>query len=99
MGSINHLSKFIPHAASLTDKLRPLLRDENEKKKLKYIKMPVKKSEWEEKHSIIFDEIKKTVANIAQINYYNQTKDTQVKCYASHSGFGATLEQKTEEGD
>ena len=33
MGSINHLSKFIPNAASLTDKLRPLLKEENEKKK------------------------------------------------------------------
>ena len=30
MVSINHLSKFIPNAASLTDKLRPLLREENE---------------------------------------------------------------------
>ena len=32
MGSINHLSKFITHAASLIDKLRPVLPDENEKK-------------------------------------------------------------------
>ena len=37
LGSINHLSKFIPNAANLTDKLRPLLREENEKKKLKNI--------------------------------------------------------------
>ena len=48
MGSINHLSKFILHVASLTDKLRPLLRDENEKRKLKNIKLPVKNFEWEE---------------------------------------------------
>ena len=27
LGSINHLSKFIPNAATLTDKLRPLLRE------------------------------------------------------------------------
>ena len=33
MGSINHISKFIPNAASLTDKLRPLLKEENEKKR------------------------------------------------------------------
>ena len=43
MGSINHLSKFIPNAASLTDQLRPLLREENEKKKMKKIKLPVNK--------------------------------------------------------
>ena len=30
LGSINHISKFIPNAASLTDKLRPLSREENE---------------------------------------------------------------------
>ena len=29
MGSINHLSKFIQNAASLTEKLRPLLKEEN----------------------------------------------------------------------
>ena len=33
MGSINPLSKFIPNAVSLTNQLRPLLREENEKKK------------------------------------------------------------------
>ena len=46
LGSINHLSKFIPNAANLTDKLRPLLREENEKEKLKNIKIPVKKFVW-----------------------------------------------------
>ena len=97
MGSINHLSKIIPHAASITDKLRPLLRDDNEKKKLKNIKMPLKKFGWEEKHSKILDEIKKARANIAKINYYNPANDTPVKCDASHSGLGATLEQKIAE--
>ena len=32
MGSINHLSKLIPNNASLTDQLRPLLIEENERK-------------------------------------------------------------------
>ena len=39
LGSINHLTKFIPNAANLTDKLRPLSREENEKKKLKNFKI------------------------------------------------------------
>ena len=43
-----------------------------------------------EKHSLIFDEIKKAVARIAQINYYDPLKDTRVKCHAGHSGLGAT---------
>ena len=61
--------------------------------------MSVKKFDWEEKHSIIFDEIKQAVANIAKINFYNPARETQVKCYASHSGLGATLEEKTREGE
>ena len=35
LGSINHLSKFIPIAATFTDKLRPLLYEKSGKKKLK----------------------------------------------------------------
>ena len=71
MGSINHLSKFIPTAANLTDKLRPLLREENEKKKMKNIQLPVRKFEWDSQHSLAFEDIKKAVANIAMIYYYN----------------------------
>ena len=49
--------------------------------------------------SLVFDQIKKAAANIAKFYYYNPTKDTRVKYDASHSGFGATLEQKTGEGE
>ena len=82
MGSINHLSKFIPNAASLTDKLRPLLKEENEKKKIKNVRLPVKKFEWDDQHSVAFEEIKKAVANIALLNYYDPSKQTRVKCDA-----------------
>ena len=41
MGSINHLSKYIRNAAILTDQLRPLLREVNEKKKMKSVKLPM----------------------------------------------------------
>ena len=97
IGSINQLSKFIPNAASLTDKLRPLLKEENEKKKMKNIRLPVKKFEWDSQHSVVFEAIKKAVANIAMINYYNHSREDRVKCDASHSGLGATLEQLTEQ--
>ena len=100
MGSINHLSKFIPNAASLTDKRRPFLREENEKKKIKNIRLPVKKLEWDSQRSLAFEDIKKNaVANIAMINYYNSSRETRVKCDASHSGLGATLEQNSEQNE
>ena len=31
------------------------------------------------------------------INYYNPSRETRVKCDASHSGLGATLEQWSEQ--
>ena len=39
------------------------------------------------------------MTRIAQINYYDPLKDTRVKCDASHSGLGATLEQSTDRED
>ena len=59
----------------------------------------MKKFEWGEQHSLIFEEIKNAVAKIAQIHYYDPKKDTRVKCDASHSGLGATLEQKTDDNE
>ena len=99
MGSINHLAEFIPKAASLTEKLRPLLREENEKKKLESVNFQFKKIEWGEEHSEAFESIKKVVANITQIHYYDPKKHTRGKCDASHSGLGATLEHRRAEGD
>ena len=98
IGSINHLAKFIPNAASLTEKLRHLLREENEKKKLS-VKIQVKKLECGEEHSEIFESIKTAVANITKIHYYDPKMATRVKSDASHNGLGATLEQQRAEGD
>ena len=86
LGSINHLAKFIPNAATLT-------------KKLKSVKIQVKKFEWKEEQSEIFESIKAAVANITKIHYYDPKLATRVKCDASHSGLGATLEQQNVEGE
>ena len=83
----------------MTDKLRPLLREENEKKKLKNIKVPVKKFVWGPEYTEIFEDIKKVVTNIAKLNYYDPARETRVKCDASHSGLRASLEQQTENND
>ena len=96
--SINHLAKFIPNAASLTEKLRPLLKEENQKKKLKNMKLPVKKFEWGDEHTVVFNAIKEAVANITKVYYYDANRETRVKCDASHDGLGATLEQQNDEG-
>ena len=69
LGSINHLAKFITNAASLTEKLRPLLIEENQKKRLKNKKLPVEEFEWGVEHTVVFDVIKNAVANISKVNY------------------------------
>ena len=98
LGSINHVAKFIPNVASLIEKLRPLLKEENQKKKLKNMKLPVKKFEWGDEHTAVFDVIKEAVANITKVHYYDANRETRVKCDASHDGLSATLEQQNDEG-
>ena len=99
MGSINRLSKLIPNAASLPDKLRPFLKEENEKKKIKNIRLPVKTFDWNRKHSVVFEEIKKAVAKIALLNDFIPSRETRVKCDASHSGLEATLDQWSDQNE
>ena len=69
LDSINHLAKFIPNAASLTEQVRPILKVENQKKKLKNMKLPVKMFEWGDEHTVVFDAIKNAVADITNKNY------------------------------
>ena len=44
----------------------------------------------------MFEGIEKAVTNIAKLEYYDPAKETRVKCDASHSVLGASLEQKAE---
>ena len=98
LGSINHLTKFIPNAASLAEKLRPLLKEENRKKKLKKMKLPVTKFEWGDEDTVEFVAIRNAVASISKVNYYDANRETRIKSDASHNGLGATLEQQIDEG-
>ena len=58
----------------------------------------MKKFEWGDEHTVVFNAIKNAVASISKLNYYNANRDTRFKSDASHNGLGATLEQQTDEG-
>ena len=86
MGSIHHLTKFIPNLAELSEPLRPLLKEENTTKS--------KKIKCEEKHTTTFSNIKKQISKISENKHFDVDKETRVKCIASKLGLGKTLEQK-----
>ena len=65
LGSVYHLSKFIPNLAKICHPIRPLL-----KKNEKYI--------WTENHQIHFEHIKTTIANATENTHFNPTLETRV---------------------
>ena len=60
LGSVHHLSKFIPNLAKDCHPLRPLL-----KKNLKFI--------WTEKHQTHFEHIETTIVNATENTHFNPT--------------------------
>ena len=85
LGSVHHLSKFIPNLAKICHLLRPLL-----KKNEKFI--------WSENHQTHFEHIKTVIANATENTHFNPTLETRIKCDASRQGLGAALEQLDCEG-
>ena len=80
LGSVHHLSKFIPNLAKICHPLRPLL-----KKSEKFI--------WNENPQTHFEHIKTVIANGTENTHFNPTLETRIKCDASRQGLGAALEQ------
>ena len=88
MGSIHHLTKYIPHLAQAMAALRPLLKNTNKRKSLN----------WSTEHDSAFHNIQMLVREITQKNHFDQNLDTRVVCDASTYGLGAALKQNTNEG-
>ena len=85
LGSVHYIGKFIPNLAQISHPLRPLL-----KKSSKFL--------WTAEHENCFIEIKNRIANATANSHYNPQLKTRVKCDASRTGLGATLEQLTVDG-
>ena len=76
LGSI--LRKFIPNAVFLTEKLRRLLKEENQKKKLKTVEVPVRKTEWSKEITQTFEKMKIAAPNISNVPYYDRKLKTGI---------------------
>ena len=82
LGSVHHLTKFIPNLATLCRGFRDLLQ-----KDTKYV--------WTDNHQSDFETIKNNIKNLTENNHYDTKRNTRVKTDASRSGLGAVLEQET----
>ena len=82
LGSVHHLTKFIPNLAPLCRELRNLLQ-----KDTKYV--------WTNHHQTKFENINKCIRNLTENTHYDTKRKTGVKTDASRSGLGAVLEQET----
>ena len=88
MGSIHHLTRYIPNLAQAATVLRPLLKHTEKKKPL----------DWSTEHNTAFKIILKLVAEITQNKHFDQQLETRLVCDASNTGLGVALEQNSPEG-
>ena len=88
MGSIHHLTRYIPHLAQAAAALRPLLMNTDKHRTLN----------WSAEHDSAFHKIKRLVTEITQNKHFDQNLDTRVVCDASKYGLGAAIEQNTKKG-
>ena len=83
MGTLTHLQLFIPELHKYTVALRASLKGDNKKSFL-----------WGEEQDTVFQKILDPIADIPNLNHYDASKASRVKCEASHSGLGACLDQE-----
>ena len=86
LGSVQHLTKFIPNLAKLSEPLRPILKKNTMTKN--------NKLDWKEEHTTAFNEIRNKLHHIIENKHFDTAKPTRVKCDASAKGSGSSIEQR-----
>ena len=71
MGTIHHLTKFIPILAQMSEPLRLLLKKDNT--------TTSNKLKWEEKHTNTFSKMKTQISKIVENKHFDVDKETRVK--------------------
>ena len=83
MGSIHHLTRYIPNLAQTAAALRSLLKNTEKNRPIN----------WLPEHNTAFKNILQLVAKITQNKHFDQHLDTRIVCDASNTSSGAALEQ------
>ena len=81
IGMVNHLSKFSAHLSELVEPIRELSKE----------KVPFN---WGPEHQVAFKLVKKEIAAVPILAYYNPRKTTVLQTGASSKGLGACLIQE-----
>lgn len=84
LGLVNHLGKYIPQLATLTEPLRQLMSKGSE-------------WTWDMPQQTAFEAIKQCLASAPVLAVYEATRPTKVSADASNYGLGAALWQKHDE--
>ena len=85
LGSIHHLTKFIPNLAETCKDFLKFLQKET-----KFV--------WQEQHEATFNKIEDNIRHLTENTHFNINRNTRVKTDASRGGLGAVLEQETCDG-
>ena len=83
---VNHLGKFIPNLADLSDPLRQLLRKDSV-----WV--------WAEPQQKAFVQIKQALLSPTVLAHYNPNRPTIISADASNAGIGAVLFQVQDDGE
>ena len=86
MGMVNHLCKFVPRLADLSEPLRQLLRKDSS-----WV--------WEEPQQHAFQRIKEALLSSEVLAHYDPDRPTIISADASSTGLGAVLTQVQENGE
>ena len=85
LGMVNHVGKFTPNLAEVTQPLRELL-----KKDIDWT--------WGQKQQTAFETVKRLLSTAPTLQHYSPNKPTKVSADASTYGIGGVLLQKDQEG-
>ena len=88
IGSIQHLTRYIPNLAQTAAALRPLMKNTLNKKSIN----------WKPKQNTSFENLNKLVSEITQNKHFDQHLETRIVTDAFTSGLGASLKQYSLEG-